>query len=196
MFSNQNQLWDYDVFYILSMLWVLWGWFSVDQFRLSPEARGCECDVMMIFSRSFQTNQGNVIVCSMMDVFTVCYCFLISLCEAEVYVFEIPNLTIFESQSVIFDNHFWVSISYTWIAFRSLERTEVFVMFLMMSCFDLTILESSISSVIYYWDTFWLLIREPLDFVIYHWCLQLLIENCRDHMIIIWCLSVAHEELM
>ena len=131
-----------------------------------------------------------------MIVFTICYCFPVSLCEAEMYVFEIPDLTIFESRSVIFDNHFWVSISYTWIAFRSLERTEVFVMFLMMSCVDLTILESLISIVIYYWDTFWLLIGGPLDFVIYHWCLQLLIENCCDHMIIIWCLPVAHEELM
>ena len=77
----------------------------------------------------------------------IAFCLLMWCCGA--YIFEIPNLTIFESRSVIFDNHFWVLISYTWIAFRLLERTEVFVMFLMMSCVDLTILESSISIVIY-----------------------------------------------
>ena len=66
----------------------VWGCSSINQFRLLPEARVCECDVMMISSRSFQTNQDNVIVCSMMDVFTVCYCFPVSLCEVEVYVFE------------------------------------------------------------------------------------------------------------
>ena len=74
----------------------------------------------------------------MMDVCFYCLLLLpVFLCEAEVYVNELPDLIIFESRSVIFDNHFWVSISYTWIACQSFERTEVFSMFLMMSCFDM-----------------------------------------------------------
>ena len=75
--------------------------------RLLPEARGlCDCDDIMICSRFFsKPNHGDVLICSMMDVFTVCYCYPVFLCEAEVYVFELPDLTIFESRSVIFDNH-------------------------------------------------------------------------------------------
>ena len=66
-----------------------------------------------------------------------CYCFQVSLCEAEVYVYEIPNLTIFESRLVILG-----------LLSNRFDRTKVFAIFLMMSCcdmFDLTILESSIS---------------------------------------------------
>ena len=93
---------------MFSVSWGFGGCFSVDQFRLLPEAWGlCDCDDMMIYSRSFKPNHGDVI--SMfydMIVFTVCYCFPVSMCEVEVYVFELPDLTIFESRSVIFDNHF------------------------------------------------------------------------------------------
>ena len=121
-----------------------------------------------------------------MDVFTACYCFPISLCKAEVYVYETPDLTIFDSRSVIFDNYFWVSMSYTWVTSSRFERIDVFWVICswwchVVTCFDLTILESLISIEIYYWDTFWLLIGEPLDIVIYHWCLQMLIEVCCDH---------------
>ena len=121
----------------------------------------------------------------MNDVFiTGCYCFLVSLCEDEVYVFEIPDLTIFESRSVIFDNHFWVSISYTWVLSSRFERTEVCDLFLMMSLCDMFWLDHFGVFDQYcdlYWDTFWLLSGEPLDIVIYHWCLQMLIEICCDH---------------
>ena len=46
----------------------------------------------------FKPNHGNVSgilydVCGFID----CYCFPVFLCEAEVYVYEIPNLTTFES---------------------------------------------------------------------------------------------------
>ena len=40
-----------------------------------------------------------------MTAFTVCYCFPVFLCKAEVYEDELPDLIIFESRSVIFDNH-------------------------------------------------------------------------------------------
>ena len=45
-----------------------------------------------------------------MFVFTACYCFPVFMCEAEVYVHEIPDLTIFESRSVILElpsSRFW-----------------------------------------------------------------------------------------
>ena len=112
-----------------------------------------------------------------------CYCFPVFLCEAEVYVYEIPNLTIFES-----------SISYIWFAFQSLWEDRGFLngLFLMMSCcdmFDLTILESSISiyfGILYgcslrtngycdlFWDMFWFLIKN-------HWILWFIIDafSCR-----------------
>ena len=66
------------------------------------------------------------------------------------------------------------------------ERTEVFWMICswwchVVTCFDLTILESSISIVIYYWDALWLLVGEPLDIVSYHWCLQMPIWIYCDH---------------
>ena len=132
-----------------------------------------------------------------------CYCFPVFSCEAKVYAYEIPDLTIFESL-----------INYIWFSFQSLwEDWDVLNdLFLMMSCcdmFDLTILESSISItlryflvahwelrgiVIYYgilfgfslrtdgycdlfWDTFWLLVenRWILWFIIN--ALQLLVEN-------------------
>ena len=82
---------------------------------------------MMIWSRSFEPNHGDVI--SMlydMIVFTVCYCFPVSMCEAEVYVFELPDLTTFESRSVILG-----------LLSSRFERTEVFVLFLMMSLCDI-----------------------------------------------------------
>ena len=87
-----------------------------------------------------------------------CYYFPVSLCEAEVYVYEIPDLTIFKS-----------SISYIWFACQSLWEDWGVLndFFLMMSCcdmFDLTILESSISIILGYFSVaHW----EPMDIVIY-----------------------------
>ena len=72
-----------------------------------------------------------------------CFFFPIFLCEAEVYVYGIPVLTILSHRSDIFDNHFWVSISYTWVLSNRFERTEVFAMFLMMSCCDMFLLDHS-----------------------------------------------------
>ena len=70
---------------------------------------------MLIWSRSLETNHGDMWICSMMDVcFTVCYCFPVFLCEAEVYVPEIPDLTILGHRSVIFD------------CSSRFERTEMF----------------------------------------------------------------------
>ena len=99
-----------------------------------------------------------------------CYCFALFLCEDELYVYEIPDLTIFES-----------SISYSWFAFQSLWEDWGILndLFLMISCcdmFDLTILESSISIILGYFLVFrW----EPMDIVIY-----------------LCCFPVAHRELM
>ena len=53
-----------------------------------------------------ETNHGDMWICSMMDVCIYCLLLLpVFLCEAEVYVKELPDLIIFESQSVIYDNH-------------------------------------------------------------------------------------------
>ena len=119
-------------------------------------------------------------------VFVVCWCSLVFLCEAEMY--ERPDLTIFES-----------SIGYTWITFQSPWWDWSVDLFLMISCCDMFWIDhfGSLRSVLF-WDSFWLLVEnqwilwfilrfltvscwEPMDVVIYHWCLQLLIENCCDH---------------
>ena len=61
---------------------------------------------MMSCSRSLETNHGDMWICSMMDVCFYCLLLLASFfCEAEVYGNELPDLIIFESRSVIFDNH-------------------------------------------------------------------------------------------
>ena len=62
----------------------------------------------------------------MMDVFIGCYCFPVFVCVAEVYVYGILVLTIFESRSVILG-----------LLSSRFERTEVFVLILMMSCCDM-----------------------------------------------------------
>ena len=135
-------------------------------------------------------------------VFTICYCFMSSCAKLKciyIYIYELPDLTIFESRSVIFDNHIWVSIIILELSSSRFERTEVCDLFLMMSCCDMFWLDLFGVFDQYYdflWDTFWLLIGEPLDIVNYHWCLQLLIENCCDHMIITWCLLFSHGEWM
>ena len=51
-------------------------------------------------------NHDDMWICSMMGVCFYCLLLLlVFLCEAEVYVNELPNLIIFESQLVTFDNH-------------------------------------------------------------------------------------------
>ena len=99
-----------------------------------------------------------------------CYCFLVSLCGAEVYVYEISDLTIFSHWSVIFDflsSHF--------------ERIEVFWMIFSWWSHVVTCLTWSFWSLwsMLCWDIFWLLVEN-------RWILWF----------IIWCLSVARGELM
>ena len=102
--------WNCTVLFVLSMLLGIWGCSSVDHFRLLPELRSYVNVMLWWFGLDLsKPNHGDVMICSMMDVFTICYCFPISLWEVEVYVYEIPDLTIFES-----------SISYIWFSFQSL----------------------------------------------------------------------------
>ena len=113
-----------------------------------------------------------------MDVFTSCYCFPVSLRETEVYVFELPNLTIFES-----------SISYPWITFQSpWWNWNVDLWCHVVTC--LTQPFWSLRSV-WFWDIFWLLRSNG-----YFWLsvmLQLPIESYCGHDFL-WML--AHGDLM
>ena len=116
---------------------------------------------------------GNVIVCFMTWLFYCLLLLLAFLCEAEVYVNELPDLTIFESRSVIF----WLPFSHL----RGLKCVICSWWCHVVTCFDLTIFGDFDQYYDLLWDTFWLLVREPLDIVIYHWCLQMMIDICCDH---------------
>ena len=138
-----------------------------------------------------------------MFVFTYCYCSLVFLSEAKVYVFETLDLTIFES-----------SINYTWIIFSHHDGIEVLIYSWwchIVTCFDLTILESSIS-IIFFEMYFWLLIENQwiLWFILKYykvsqWGLMdivIIIDtfNCQYRtvvvMIINGCFIVAYGDLM
>ena len=146
--------------------------------------------------------------------FINCYCFPVSLCGADEYVYEILDLTIFES-----------SISYTWITFQSpwwgwsvyFDLDDGMLWNVWLDHFG------SLWSVLF-WDTFWLLIEnrgllwfimgyflashwEPMDIVIYSsWSLRIVGYSDLSLMpsiayrkllwSIIWCFSIARGELI
>ena len=104
--------------------------------------------------------------------FIDCYCFPVFLCEAEMYLYEILDLTIFAS-----------SISYIWIYFL-VALMGLKCLFWSWWCHVVTCLTWPFWSLrsILFWDTSWLFIEnrwtlwfilvahwEPLDIVIYHW---------------------------
>lgn len=105
-------------------------------------------DVLSSIFLSF--NHGDMLICSMMDVFIVCYCFLVSLCEAEVVCLWDTWL-----------NHFWVSISYIWCAFQSLweDWSIWFALDDVIVWHVLTWPFWSLWSVLF-WDIFWLLVED------------------------------------
>ena len=129
----QIKLCDFDVFWYCLCI----GVFGDDLVLTSPRllSEAWEFMHVMIWWFGLDLLKPTMVMwfCIWWDVFTICYCFPVFLCEAEVYVHEIPDLTILGHRSVIFD------------CFQSLwEDWDVLSdLFLMMSCgdmFDLTIL--------------------------------------------------------
>ena len=118
-------------------------------YRMSTRGSGgMICDVMlMIFDVDFLNPTIWHALCCVW--FIDCYCFPVSLCEAKVYVYEILDLTIFES-----------SINYTWITFQSpwwdwsvyFDLDDVMLWHVWLDHFG------SLWSVLF-WDTFWLLVE-------------------------------------